>query len=261
MQCQKLKTYMETGRVIFLPARIIRPNPEQPRRYFKESALEELTDSIRRHGILQPLSVRRVGNSYELIAGERRLRAAQKAGLTEIPCIVMTMDQQESGIAAMVENLQRQDLDFIEEARGIARLMEHWCLSQEHTAQILGRSQSSIANKMRILKHSEPVLDALRQGELTERHARALLKLPTEGQKLQAIATIVKLQMNVSKAEQYIQSLLQQPVSKTPKPNVTAFIRGLTQSLSKIQNAGVKAVSERRETEKEIVLTITFPKT
>ena len=261
MQCQKLKTYMETGRVIFLPARIIRSNPEQPRRYFKESALEELTDSIRQHGILQPLSVRRVGNSYELIAGERRLRAAQKAGLTEIPCIVMTMDQQESGIAAMVENLQRQDLDFIEEARGIARLMEHWGISQEHTAQILCRSQSSIANKLRILKHSEPVLDALRQGELTERHARALLRLRSEEQKLQAIATIVNLQMNVSKAEQYIQSLLQQPIPKNPKPNVTTFIRNLTQSLSKIQDSGIKAVSERRETENEIVLTITFPKT
>ena len=173
MQCQKLKTYMETGRVIFLPARSIHPTPEQPRKVFKEAALQELADSISCHGILQPLSVRRVGNSYELIAGERRLRAAQKAGLTEIPCIVMTMDQQESGMAAMVENLQRQDLDFIEEARGIARLMERCRISQEQVAQMLGRSQSSVANKMRLLKHSDEVLDALRQGELTERHARA----------------------------------------------------------------------------------------
>ena len=260
MQCQKLKTYMETGRVIFLPARTIQPNPEQPRRFFKEAALQELTDSIRQHGILQPLSVRRVGNSYELIAGERRLRAAQKAGLTEIPCIVMTMDQQESGVAAMVENLQRQDLDFIEEARGIARLMQQWGISQEQAAQMLGRSQSSIANKLRLLKHSEPVLDALRQGELTERHARALLRLGSEKQKLEAIETIVKMDMNVSKAEHYIQSLLQNSAPKEQKPNVTAFIRNLTQSLSKIQLSGIPAVSERRETENEIVLTITFPK-
>ena len=104
-------------------------------------------------------------------------------------------------------------------------------------------------------------MDALRQGELTERHARALLRLRSEEQKLQAIATIVNLQMNVSKAEQYIQSLLQQPIPKNPKPNVTTFIRNLTQSLSKIQDSGIKAVSERRETENEIVLTITFPKT
>ena len=260
MQCQKLKTYMETGRVIFLPPRCIRPNPEQPRTRFKESALEELAESIRQHGILQPLSVRRVGNGYELIAGERRLRAAQKAGLTEIPCIVMTMDQQESGMAAMVENLQRQDLDYIEEARGIARLMERCRLSQEQAAAVLSRSQSSIANKLRLLKHSEPVLEALRQGDLTERHARALLRLPTERQKLEAIETILQMKMNVSRAEQYIASLLEHGAPKPTKPNVAAFIRNLTQSLSKIQNSGIPAVSERRETENEIVVTITFPK-
>ncbi len=260
MQCQKLKTYMETGRVIFVPARAIRPNPNQPRKVFREKALQDLAESIRCHGILQPLSVRRVGNSYELIAGERRLRAAQIVGLTEIPCIVMTMDQQESGMAAMVENLQRQDLDYIEEARGIATLMEKWNISQEQTAGILGRSQSALANKLRLLKHSEAVLDALRQAELTERHARALLKLPTESQKLSVIAAIVQQDMNVARAEQYIQSLLQNKPAKERKPNVNAFIRGLTQSLSKIQLSGVPAISERRETENEIVLTITFPK-
>ena len=260
MQCQKLRTYMETGRVIFLPARVIHPNPEQPRKYFKETALQELADSIRQHGILQPLSVRRIGNSYELIAGERRLRAAQMAGLTEIPCIVMTMDQQESGMAAMVENLQRQDLDYIEEARGIARLMDRCHLSQDQIAGILGRSQSSVANKLRLLKHSEPVLEALRQGELTERHARALLRLGSEKQKLEAIETIIKANMNVSKAEQYIQSLLQNDAPREKAPNVAAFIRNLTQSLSKIQLSGIPAVSERRETEDQIVLTITFPK-
>ena len=260
MQCQKLKTYMETGRVIFLPARSIHPNPEQPRKVFKEAALQELADSIARHGILQPLSVRRVGNSYELIAGERRLRAAQKVGLTEIPCIVMTMDQQESGVAAMVENLQRQDLDFIEEARGIARLMDRCHISQEQAAQLLGRSQSSVANKLRLLRHSEEVLDALRQGELTERHARALLRLPTEGLKMTAIGEIVRQKMNVSRTEQYIQMLLQQGQAKEYKPNINAFLRNLTQGLSKIQNSGISAVSERRETDTEIVLTITFPK-
>ena len=260
MQCQKLKTYMETGRVIFLPARSIHPNPEQPRKVFKEAALQELADSIARHGILQPLSVRRVGNSYELIAGERRLRAAQKVGLTEIPCIVMTMDQQESGVAAMVENLQRQDLDFIEEARGIARLMDRCRISQEQAAQLLGRSQSSVANKLRLLKHSEEVLDALRQGELTERHARALLRLSSESLKLTAIGEIVRQRMNVSRTEQYIQTLLQQGQAREYKPNVNAFLRNLTQGLSKIQNSGISAVSERRETENEIVVTITFPK-
>ena len=260
MHCQKLKTYMETGRVIFLPARTIATNPDQPRQVFKEAALEELASSIAKHGILQPLSVRRVGNSYQLIAGERRLRAAQKVGLTEIPCIVMTMDQQESAVAAMVENLQRQDLDFIEEARGIARLMELGHLSQEQAAQMLGRSQSSIANKLRLLKHSREVLEALRQAELTERHARALLRLPTEALKMTAIGEIARQKMNVARAEQYIAALLAQGVSQKKPPNVQSFLRNLTQSLSKIQSTGIPAVSERRETENEIVLTITIPK-
>lgn len=260
MQCQKLKTYMETGRVVFLPARAIRPNPAQPRKVFQEEALEELAESIRQHGILQPLTVRRVGASYELIAGERRLRAAGMAGLTEIPCIVMTMDDRESGLAAMVENLQRQDLDFVEEARGISFLMEKWSLSQEQIARIMGKSQSAVANKLRILRHSPQVLEALRQAKLTERHARALLKLPVEGQKLAAIATIAQLDMSVARTEQYIDSLLDTQQKKERKPNVAAFINHLTQTLTKIQLSGIPAVSERKETEECIVLTITFPK-
>ena len=260
MQCQKLKTYMETGRVVFLPARAIRPNPAQPRRHFREDALEELAESIRRHGILQPLSVRRVGVSYELIAGERRLRAGQLAGLTEIPCIIMNMDDKESGAAALVENLQRQDLDYIEEARGIFSLMDHWHMNQEQIAQLLGKSQSCIANKLRLLKHSDKVLEALRQTDLTERHARALLKLPSEAEKLRVIEVIVQLSMSVARAERYIEDLLAQPKEKAPRVNVGAFLKNVNQSLAKIQQSGIPAVSERRETDSQIVLTITIPK-
>lgn len=260
MQCQKLKTYMETGRVVFLPARAIRPNPAQPRHIFKDDALKELSDSIRQHGILQPLSVRRVGTSYELIAGERRLRAAQLAGLTEIPCIVMSMDDRESAMTAMVENLQRQDLDFLEEATGIARLMEDWSMSQEQAARLLGKSQSAVANKLRILRHSPQVLEALRAGNLTERHARALLKLTDEAQKLQAIEVIVRQGMSVSRTEKYIDELLSSRAEKVKKVNVGAFLNNLTLSLQRIQLSGVAAVSERKETDKQIVLTITIPK-
>lgn len=260
MQCQKLKTYMETGRVVFLGARSIRPNPAQPRKVFRQEALDELAESIRQHGILQPLSVRRVGNGYELIAGERRLRAAQLAGLTEIPCIVMTMDEKESGMAAMVENLQRQDLDFIEEARGISSLMEQWSFSQEQVARILGKSQSAVANKLRLLRHSPAVLDAIRSGGLTERHARALLKLPTEEEKLEAISEILRLGMSVARTESYIEQLLSGKPYKPPKPSIHAFLNNLNQSLARIQLSGVSAISERRETEDQIVLTITIPK-
>ncbi len=260
MQCQKLKTYMETGRVIFLPAKSIRPNPAQPRKIFREEALDELAESIRCHGILQPLSVRRIGNAYELIAGERRLRAGILAGLSEIPCIVMNMDDRESGTAALVENLQRQDLDFIEEARGISRLMQQGNFSQEQVAKLLGKSQSAVANKLRLLRHSVPVLTAIRQQGLTERHARALLKLTDDGEKFSAIAEISRQNMSVARAERYIESLLSPEKSVKKQANVVAFLNSLTQSLAKIQLSGISAVSERRETDSQIVLTITIPK-
>ena len=261
MQCQKLKTYMETGRVVFLPARSIRPNPAQPRKIFKPDALDELADSIRQHGILQPLSVRRCGgNTYELIAGERRLRAAELAGITDIPCIIMSMDDKESGMAAMVENLQRQDLDFIEEAMGIQRLLTDYAMSQEQIARLLGKSQSAVANKLRVLKHSDAVLNALREAGLTERHARALLKLRSDEEKIPAIAEIARQGMSVARAEKYIENLLAAREDKPSKANVGAFLNNLTQNLQKIQLSGIPAVSERRETDSQIVLTITIPK-
>ena len=260
MQCQKLKTYMETGRVVFLPARSIRPNPGQPRKIFREDALTELSDSIRQHGILQPLSVRRIEGGYELIAGERRLRAALQAGLTDIHCIIMQMNDRESGMAAMVENLQRQDLDFIEEAQGISRLMTEYRMSQEQIARLLGKSQSAVANKLRLLRHSPEVLLALREAGLTERHGRALLKLESDGEKQSVIAEIVKQSMSVARTEKYIEALLAGREEKENKANVGAFLNNLTQSLAKIQLSGIPAVSERRETDSQIVLTITIPK-
>ena len=260
MQCQKLKTYMETGRVIFLSVKSIRPNPAQPRSVFSQEALTELADSIRLHGVLQPLSVRRVQGGYELIAGERRLRAAQLAGLGEVPCLVMQMDDRESGMAAMIENLQRQDLDFVEEAMGIAALMRAQNLSQEQAARLLGKSQSAVANKLRLLRHGETVLSALREAGLTERHARALLKLPGEAEKLAAIAVIRRQGLSVAAAEKYIDGLLRPGQPRPRQPCVSSFLNNLTEALAKIQSTGVKAVSERRETESQIVLTITIPK-
>ena len=260
MHCQKLKTYMETGRVVFLPARAIRPNPSQPRKVFREEALTELADSIRQHGILQPLSVRRVGTSYELIAGERRLRAGQLAGLTEIPCIIMSMDDRESSMAAMIENLQRQDLDFIEEAAGISRLMSQWNMSQEQAARLLGKSQSAVANKLRILRHSPAVLTAIREKGLTERHARALLKLSSEEEILKVIEVIARQGLSVAQTEKYIEDLLAGKERTGRKVTVGSFLNNLNHSLQRIQLSGIPAISERRETDSQIVLTITIPK-
>ena len=260
MQCQKLKTYMETGRVVFLPIRAIQPNPAQPRKIFTPQALEELADSIRVHGVLQPLSVRRVGTVYELIAGERRLRAAQMAGLTEIPCILMRMDERESGLAALLENMQRQDLDFIEEAKGISWLISQWGMSQEQVAKALGKSQSAVANKLRLLRHSMTVLNAIREADLTERHARALLKLNTDADKMKVIGYISRTGMSVARTERYIEDLLTQERQSTPKANIGAFLKNVNQTLARIQQSGIPAISERRETESQIVLTITIPK-
>ena len=263
MQCGKLKTYMETGRVVFLSVRAIRPNPAQPRQVFDQNGLQELAASIVQHGILQPLSVRRVGNIYELIAGERRLRAAKLAGLEEVPCLLMSMDENQCGLAALVENLQRRDLDFIEEAQGLARLMQLGGLSQEQAAQKVGKSQSAVANKLRLLRHSPQVLDALRSAGLTERHARALLKLNKDEDKLAAIGLIAQRGLTVAQTEQYVQDMLSDRVPGTRRrrpPDIREFLNDLTQSLALIQSAGVAAVSRQQETDREITLTITIPK-
>ena len=211
MQCTKLKTYMETGRVLFLPPSRIQPNPAQPRTTFSAGDLEELAASIRSHGILQPLSVRKKDTHYELIAGERRYRAAQMAGLREIPCIVMQMTDGESGLTALMENLQRQDLSYLEEARAYSMLMTRYCLSQSQIAQAVGKSQSAIANTLRLLRHSQPVLEKLQEHNLSQRQARALLKLPTEEQKLTAIAHIARNSLSTTQTDRYIDGLLPSP--------------------------------------------------
>ena len=172
----------------------------------------------------------------------------------------MQMSDRESGMAAMVENLQRQDLDFIEEAMGISRLLTEFSMSQEQVARLLGKSQRAVANKLRLLRHSMPVLQALREGELTERHGRALLKLTSEEEKLAVIAEILRQSMSVARTEKYIEARLASQAEKPAKANVGAFLNNLTQSLQKIQLSGIPAVSERRETDSQIVLTITIPK-
>ena len=214
MQCTKLTTYMETGRVVFLPPSRIQPNPAQPRTVFSQEGLRELAQSIATHGILQPLSVRKMEAHYQLIAGERRYRAAQLAGLREIPCIVMRMDEEESALTALMENLQRQDLNFIEEAKAYSRLMTQFSLSQEQVAKAVGKSQSAVANTLRLLRHSEAVLTKLLEHNLTQRHGRALLKLQDEPQKLAAISHISRNHLSVSQTEQYIDTLVSLPLGE-----------------------------------------------
>ena len=256
---------MESGRVIFLPVSAIRPNPAQPRKVFDQNDLQELASSIVQYGILQPLSVRRRGEFYELVAGERRLRAARLAGLQSVPCILLTLDEEQSGMVALVENLQRRDLDYIEEAEGLARLMRLYGLSQEQAALRIGKSQSAVANKLRLLRHTPAVLAALRENHLSERHARALLKLPTEQARLEAIEVIVRRDLNVAASEAYIETLLAQKPATRRKSrlilkDVRLFLNSVNHNLELIQQAGIAAAKTQEESDSEIIVNIRIPK-
>ena len=265
----KLRNWVEHGRVVQLPVQAIGPNPAQPRKVFEPESLQELAASILQYGVLQPLTVRRSAGGYVLVAGERRLRAARLAGLGQVPCIVVSVDEAQSGMLAMVENLQRRDLDFIEEAQGIARLMRLYGLSQEQAAQRIGKSQSAVANKLRLLRHGEAVLSALREHHLSERHARALLKLPDEQSRLDAISVIAARELTVAKTEQYIERLLCQNEAQKKQMaepagieqrDVRLFLSTVHHNLERIRSAGIEAACGREETEQEIVLTIRIPK-
>ena len=201
-----LKQPKPTQTIQNISLKLITPNPNQPRRYFDPEGLRELSDSIREHGVLQPISVRRMGNRYELVAGERRLRASKIAGLHEIPCIVLTVSDRESSLLALIENLQRRDLDCFETAQGYIRLMETYSMTQTEAAERLGKSQASIANKIRLLKLSEQETEFIRMSGLTERHARAVLRI--DGDKMEALRHIASCDMTVREAEEYIETLI-----------------------------------------------------
>lgn len=267
MQFLRKKGLFESNKVLSLPVATLAPNPAQPRQYFSQHGLEELSESIAQHGILQPLSVRRsAGGGYELISGERRLRAARMAGLVEVPCIVVNVDPQESSLLALIENVQRRDLDFWEEAQAIQALIDATGLSQEAVARQIGKSQSAVANKLRLLKLSPAAVKLLRQAGFAERHARALLRLPLETQE-SAAHFIIAHDLTVAKTEEYVENLL----SPTPAPRPTSkptfilkdvrlFLNTVTRGLSMMQSAGVRADCQRQDTEEAILLTIRIPR-
>jgi ParB family chromosome partitioning protein len=192
-----------------VPLELIRPNTYQPRKRFSQESLEELTDSIRAFGVLQPITIRPNGNKYyELVAGERRLRAAGLAGLTEIPAIVIDVTDGDSAILALIENLQREDLNYLEEAEGYENLIKDHNYTQEQLAVLIGKKQSTVANKLRILRLSERVKTKLLEYNLSERHARALLKLPDEAVQLRIVERVKDKKYTVKKTEELIESEL-----------------------------------------------------
>lgn len=261
---RKKEGLFETGKVLYLPVDSLRPNPNQPRTQFSSESLEELAHSIEEHGILQPLSVRRSSSGYELVSGERRLRAAKLAGLKEVPCISVLVDDTASSLLALVENLQRRDLDFLEETLALDKLIRTYHLSQEEAARRIGKSQSAVANKLRLLKLSPETLELLRQNGLTERHARALLRLDSDKARLSALHYIITNHLTVAKTEDYIESLLS-PKPKKRRPtylikDVRFFLNTVTKGLTVMKGAGIDAQCGRQETEDAILLTIRIPK-
>lgn len=259
------KTEKTAAQVLSLPVADIRPNPNQPRHMFSQPELEELAQSIRELGILQPLTVRRgESNDWELVAGERRLRAAILAGLEQVPCLVIEVDDSRSTLLALVENVQRQNLDFREEALALDRLMEVCGLSQAEAARKLGKSQPAIANKLRLLKLPPDVLLALRDGGCTERHARALLRLSDAKMQRDAAAYILRRGLNVAQTEEYVDLLLS-PRNKPNKPvyfirDVRLFMNTVNKGVSIMNAAGIPAQYGKEENESEILLTIHIPK-
>ena len=258
---------LESTRVTMLSPDVISPNPDQPRRYFDPDGLYELAESIRVHGILQPLSVRRKGGGrYELIAGERRLRAAMICGLEQVPCLVLEVSRESSCLLSLIENLQRRDLDFWEEAKALERLTTVYGLSQEEAAAKVGKSQSAVANKLRLLRLPQEVLALLRKHGFTERHARALLRLPTPAAQPAGADMLVKEGRTVARTEKYVEEVLRnQTKGKKTRPpllirDVRFFLNSLDHSLAVMRSAGVAAQCQRKEEGEDLLLTIRIPK-
>ena len=253
--------------VRWLPVEQIAPNPHQPRREFAPGPLAELAESIRRHGIIQPLTVRHSADGWELIAGERRLRAAKLAGLQTVPCLEMQVDEQDSAILALIENIQRRDLHYLEEATAIAAYLRQSGSTQEEAAALLGRSPSALANKLRLLRLSPDCCRLLTEHDLTERHARALLRLEDEEERLNALHHIIRQHLNVAQTEQYIDKRLSQLQTTPPSgrrvfllKDVRLFLNSLDRGLRLVREAGIGAESRREDTEDAILLTIRIPK-
>lgn len=251
------------GQIELVSVTAIRRNPAQPRKTFDEEGLIALSGSIRRHGILQPLVVRRTVTGYELIAGERRLRAALLAGIREVPCVVRESTADESAELAIIENLQRRDLDMFEEAVALASLAARYGMTQEEIGRRLSVSQSYVANKLRLLRLSEEAQAIVIKGKLTERHARAVLRLPEE-KRLPALRHMAEEGMNVAAAERYVERLLAEKKPRSRHTGVIKDIRLFYNSIDRamrlVKESGIGIRSERHESDDAIEVIIRINK-
>lgn len=257
-------------RIQYVPVDSIRPNPYQPRKTFDKSALEELANSIKEYGVMQPISVRSInGISYELVAGERRLRASKLAGLEKIPTIIVDVNDKDSAVLALIENLQRQDLNFLEESEGFQNLMQDYGLTQEELAKKLGKSQSTIANKLRLLKLSSTVKKMLLENDLSERHARALLKLPDEQLQIKVLKKVIDQGLTVKRTEELVDQTIdlilkqsqdhgEQKVKRFLK-DIRLFTNTIKQAIDVMHQSGVEAQYQMEEKEDFYEIKIRIP--
>lgn len=257
-------------KITFISVNNIRPNPYQPRKvFFDKLMLDELANSIKEFGVMQPVSVRRINQEYfELIAGERRLRATKLAGLTEIPAIIIDVNDKDSAVIALIENLQRENLNYLEEAEGYYNLINDYDLTQEEVAKQVGKSQSTIANKLRILKLSDQVKKVLLDNHLSERHARALLKLPTEALQISILNKVIEQTLNVKKTEELIERTLNRMMEqkKTNKSTVKRYLKDIRiftntikQAVDMIESSGVDVDYKVKEVDDAYEISIVIP--
>lgn len=259
--------YKIGGQIILLPQEDIYPNPNQPRRRFDFDELEGLAQSIRQNGIIQPIAVRVNSNgNYELISGERRLRASRLVGISQIPCIIMEASDDKSALFALIENMQRCDLGFFEEASAIEKLIVDFKMSREEVCKKLGKAQPTISNKLRLLRLPEDVRLKITQEGLTERHARALLRLTNRSQLDRALSIIADRRLNVTESEKLIEQMLsksknaKKPTVKLFK-DVRIFVNTLNHAVDTMRRAGIDADSAKSETDEYIEYIVRIPKT
>ena len=262
----------DDNKVLLIPTISIRPNKTQPRKHFEESELKSLSQSIVQNGILQPLSVRRINSTeFELVAGERRLRAAIMAGITKVPCIVIRCSDKESAVYALIENIQRRDLGMFEQARGIARLIRKYGLTQEQAAIYLGKKQSTVANKLRLLRLTFDEQEWIVSASLSERHARALLRIDDETLRREALSRIIAENLNVNQSEALVTDILLRRTStylEKPKKiekkivvkDVRIFVNTITKAVDTMRLSGINATSCKNETDEYIEYTVKIPK-
>lgn len=272
LQITKPEKKEEVKNITYLGIDCVRPNPYQPRKQFNKGALEELCESIKQYGVIQPINVRKISNNhYELVAGERRLRAAIMAGLKEIPAIVVNINDNDSAVIALIENLQREDLSYLEEAEGYNNLINDHGFTQEELAQKIGKSQSTIANKIRLLRLSPMVKKILSDNSLTERHARALLKLHDEQLQLKVLKIVCEKGLNVKKTEELVERAIEkytrQEKEMVPQKKFTRaikdiriFVNTIRQAIDLMKKSGVNAKAAQIDRGEYVEFIIRIPK-